>query len=40
LVGSNLWFHLPQDRWPHAVDTTAIARIAAGAARLAVALTR
>jgi hypothetical protein len=40
LVGSNPWFHLPQDRWPYAVDTTAIARIATGAARLAVALTR
>ncbi len=40
LVGSNPWFHLPQDRWPHAVNITTIARIAAGAARLAVALTR
>jgi hypothetical protein len=39
LVGSNPWFHLPQDRWPHAVDTAALARIAAGAARLALALT-
>jgi hypothetical protein len=40
LVGSNPWFHLPQDRWPHAVDSKAVARIAAGAARLALALTR
>jgi hypothetical protein len=40
LVGSNPLFHLPQDRWPHAVDTAAVARIAAGAARLALALTR
>ncbi|HEY3847467.1 MAG TPA: hypothetical protein VGL95_10170 [Acetobacteraceae bacterium] len=39
LVGSNKWFHLPQDRWPHAVDTPAVARIAAGAARLVIALT-
>jgi hypothetical protein len=34
LVGSNPWFHLPQDRWPHEVDVEAIARIAAAAARL------
>lgn len=40
LVGGNPWFHLPQDRWPHAIDAAALARIAAGAARLAVALTR
>src|SRR5262249_58545588 len=40
LVGSNPWFHLPQDRWPHAVDVAAIARIAAAAARTVVALTR
>jgi hypothetical protein len=33
-------FHLPQDRWPHAVDAGAIRRIAEGAATLAVALTR
>ena len=39
LVGSNPLFHLPQDRWPHAVDTAAVARIAAGAARMVVALT-
>jgi hypothetical protein len=35
LVGTNPWFHLPQDRLPHAVDTQAVTRIAAGAARLA-----
>jgi hypothetical protein len=40
LVGSNPLFHLPQDRWPHAVDAGAIARIAAAASRLVVALTR
>jgi hypothetical protein len=40
LVGSNQWFHLPQDRWPHAVDVGAIRRIAEGAATLVVALTR
>jgi hypothetical protein len=40
LVGSNPWFHLPQDRWPHTVDVGAISRIAEGAAMLVVALTR
>jgi hypothetical protein len=40
LVGSNPLFHLPQDRWPHAVDVSAVARIAAAAARMVVALTR
>ena len=40
LVGSNKLFHLPQDRWPHAVDVTAVERIAADAARVTVALTR
>jgi hypothetical protein len=40
LVGSNPLFHLPQDRWPHAVDVPAVARIAAAAARMVVALTR
>lgn len=40
LVGSNSLFHLPQDRWPHAVDTSAIARIAAAAAGLITTLTR
>lgn len=38
LVGSNRLFHLPQDRWPHAVDSTAVARIAAGAASLVTTL--
>jgi hypothetical protein len=40
LVGSNSWFHLPQDRWPHAVDADAVTRIAAAAAALVVELTR
>jgi hypothetical protein len=40
LVGSNPWFHLPQDRWPHAVDADAVTRIAAAAAALVVELTR
>jgi hypothetical protein len=40
LVGTNPWFHLPDDRWPDAVDVTAIARIAAGAAAMVVKLTR
>jgi hypothetical protein len=39
LVGSNKLFHLPQDRWPQAVDVGAIAAIAAAAARFVVALT-
>jgi hypothetical protein len=40
LVGSNKLFHLPQDRWPHAVDVGAVAHIAAAAARVVVTLTR
>ena len=40
LVGTNPWFHLPQDRWPHAVDAAAAGRIAFATARLVVALTR
>ncbi|HEY1931749.1 MAG TPA: hypothetical protein VGG99_07050 [Acetobacteraceae bacterium] len=40
LVGSNAWFHLPQDRLPHSVDIPAIARIAAGAADLVAARMR
>jgi hypothetical protein len=40
LVGSNPWFHLPQDRWPHAVDVAAAERIASAASRMVVALTR
>jgi hypothetical protein len=39
LVGSNPWFHLPQDRWPHSVDVSAIARIAATMAALVTRLT-
>jgi hypothetical protein len=34
LVGSNPLFHLPQDRFPHAVDVGAIARVAAGSAAM------
>jgi hypothetical protein len=40
LVGTNRWFHLPQDRWPYAVDVAAIARIAGAAARITTALSR
>jgi hypothetical protein len=40
LVGSNPLFHLPQDRWPHAVDTDVVTRVAAAAAALVVKLTR
>ena len=40
LVGSNPWFHRPQDRWPHSVDVAAVARIAAGMAALVLRLTR
>jgi hypothetical protein len=40
LVGSNPLFHLPQDRWPHAVDAAMVAKIAAAVARLVVSLTR
>jgi hypothetical protein len=40
LVGSNSLFHLPQDRWPHAVDPDVVTKVAAAAAGLVVALTR
>ena len=40
LVGSNPLFHLPQDRWPHAVDVADVARIATAAARLVVHIAR
>ncbi|MGE4048886.1 MAG: hypothetical protein AB7F35_28840, partial [Acetobacteraceae bacterium] len=40
LVGSNPLFHLPQDRWPHAVDVDAIRRIAAASARMVRDLSR
>jgi hypothetical protein len=40
LVGSNRLFHLPQDRWPHAVDVAAITRIAAASAQMVLALSR
>ncbi|HEX3536342.1 MAG TPA: hypothetical protein VHU15_06210 [Stellaceae bacterium] len=38
LVGSNPLFHLPQDRWPHAVDLEAVTRIAAAAVAVVRAL--
>ncbi len=34
LVGGNALFHLPQDRLPHAVDISTVARAAAAAARV------
>ena len=40
LVGSNPWFHLPGDRWPGTVDSHVITRVAQGAARMVVDLTR
>ncbi len=40
LVGTNPLFHLPQDRWPEAVDLDALTRIAAAASRIVVALAR
>jgi hypothetical protein len=38
LVGNNRLFHLPQDRWPAAVDISKVERIAAGAAAMVRAL--
>jgi hypothetical protein len=40
LVGSNKLFHLPQDRWPHAVDVAAVTRVAEAAARIVLGLAR
>ena len=40
LVGSNPLFHLPDDRWPEAINTEVVARVAAAAAALVVKLTR
>ena len=40
LVGTNPLFHLPQDRWPDAVDLDAVTGIAAAGARLVLAMTR
>src|SRR5262249_14616063 len=40
LVGTNPLFHLPQDRWPHAVDASAVARVASATSRLVIELTR
>ncbi len=38
--GTNKLFHLPQDRWPEAVDVPAITRIAIAAAQIVTALAR
>ncbi len=38
LVGTNRLFHLPQDRWPTAVEVPAIERVAAGATAMVSAL--
>ena len=40
LVGSNPRFHLPDDRWPEAINTEVVTRVAAAAAALVVKLTR
>jgi hypothetical protein len=40
LVGTNRLFHLPQDRWPAAIDLAAVTRIAAAGARIVLALAR
>lgn len=40
LVGGNPLFHLPQDRFPHAVDVATVERIASAAARMVVQLAR
>ena len=40
LVGSSRLFHLPQDRWPDAVDLAAVTRIAEAAARIVLSLAR
>jgi hypothetical protein len=39
-VGSNRWFHQPDDRWPQTIDLTAVTRTAAVAARLASVIAR
>lgn len=39
-IGSNPLFHLPQDRWPHAVELGVVTRAAIAAARITLALTR
>ncbi len=40
LVGTNPLFHLPQDRWPEAVDLAAVTRIAIAASRTVALLAR
>jgi hypothetical protein len=39
LVGTNRLFHLPQDRWPHAVDVPTVERVAIAVAAMVRALT-
>jgi len=39
-IGTSPWFHLPQDRWPHAVDLGVVTRAATAAARIIFALSR
>jgi hypothetical protein len=39
-VGTNPLFHLPQDRWPQAVDLGVVARAAVAAAGITLTLTR
>ncbi len=40
LVGTSPLFHLPDDRWPDAVDVDAVTRVASAVARIVVDLTR
>ena len=40
LVGTNPLFHLPDDRWPHAVNVDSVARIAQAATRVVLSLAR
>lgn len=35
LVGSNRWFHHPDDRWPHTIDMVRIAKIAEAVSNIA-----
>ena len=35
LLGSNRWFHHPDDRWPHSIDLDRITRIADAVVRIA-----
>lgn len=40
LIGTNPWFHAPEDRWPHSVDVPRATAIAEAVARMAVRLAR